>query len=94
PAEAPAFALLRRQMEAEWLPAMQELLDIPTGSLPALWDADFLYGAKTPSGSDTYVLCEINVSSVAPYPDSAAAKVAAIAAAAARAAAGRRRSPS
>jgi hypothetical protein len=91
PADAPAFALLRRQMEAEWLPAMQELLDIPTASLPALWDADFLYGPKTASGSDTYVLCEINVSSVAPYPDSAASKVAAITAAAARAAAGRRR---
>jgi len=27
-------------------------------------------------GRDTYVLCEINVSSVAPYPDSAAPKVA------------------
>jgi uncharacterized protein DUF6815 len=93
PADAPAFALLRRQIEAEWLPAMQKLLDIPTALLPALWDADFLYGAKTSSGTDTYVLCEINVSSVAPYPDSAAPKVAAIAAAAARAAAGRRQAP-
>jgi hypothetical protein len=93
PAEAPAFGLLRRQMETEWLPAMQELLDIPTTSLPALWDADFLYGPKTPSGADTYVLCEINVSSVAPYPDSAAPKVASIAAAAARAAAGRLQAP-
>lgn len=57
-------------MEKEWVPAMQTLLDIPTASLPALWDADFLYGPKTEDGSDIYVLCEINASSVAPYPDS------------------------
>jgi len=44
--------------------------------LPALWDADFLYGPKAADGCDSYVLCEINVSSVAPYPDSAAPKVA------------------
>jgi uncharacterized protein DUF6815 len=76
--EAPAFQNLRRKMEDEWVPAMQTLLDIPTASLPALWDADFLYGPKTADGADTYVLCEINVSSVAPYPDSAAPKVAAV----------------
>ena len=39
------------------------------GSLPVLWDADFLYGPRTASGDDTYVLCEINVSSVIPFPD-------------------------
>ena len=64
------------QMESEWVPGMQAMLDIPTASLPALWDADFLYGPRTAEGADTYVLCEINVSSVAPYPDSAAPKVA------------------
>jgi hypothetical protein len=77
-------------MESEWVPAMQKLLDIPTGSLPALWDADFLYGPKAPDGGDTYVLCEINVSSVAPYPDSAAPKVAEAVLAGVRAAIGRR----
>jgi hypothetical protein len=41
-----------------------------------LWDADFLYGPKTADGADSYVLCEINVSAVAPFPDSAAPKVA------------------
>jgi Domain of unknown function (DUF6815) len=76
PADAPRFRQLREKMELEWVPAMQRLLDISTASLPALWDADFLYGPKTPDGADTYVLCEINVSSVAPYPDSAAPKVA------------------
>jgi uncharacterized protein DUF6815 len=62
------------------------LLDIPTASLPALWDADFLYGRKAQDGRATYVLCEINVSSVAPYPDSAAPKVAEAVVAAVRAA--------
>ncbi len=42
-----------------------------TGSLPVLWDADFLYGPKDASGEDTYVLCEINASSVSPFPDEA-----------------------
>lgn len=76
PPEAAAFQDLRRAMEREWVPQMQTLLDISTESLPALWDADFLFGPKTLDGRDTYVLCEINVSSVAPYPDTAARKVA------------------
>lgn len=83
--EAPAFQVLRNKMEREWVPAMQRLLGIDTAQLPALWDADFLYGPKTAEGADTYVLCEINVSAVAPYPDSAAAKVARVAANAIRA---------
>jgi hypothetical protein len=91
PADAPPFRNLRKQMETEWVPAMQVLLDIPTESLPALWDADFLYGPKAADGCDSYVLCEINVSSVAPYPDSAASKVAEATLAGVRAAiAGRR----
>jgi len=76
-ADAQPFQRLREKMEREWVPSMQTLLDIPTVSLPALWDADFLYGPQTEDGNDTYVLCEINASSVAPYPDSAAPKVAA-----------------
>jgi hypothetical protein len=76
PPDAPAFRALRDKMESEWVPGLQAMLDIPTPSLPALWDADFLYGPRMSDGADTYVLCEINVSSVAPYPDSAAPKVA------------------
>jgi hypothetical protein len=90
PADAPPFRELRDKMESEWVPGMQALLDIPTASLPALWDADFLYGPRTSEGADTYVLCEINVSSVAPYPDSAAPKVAGAVLAAIGAAARRR----
>jgi hypothetical protein len=90
-ADALPFRQLRDKMENEWLPGMQALLDIPTALLPALWDADFLYGPKTEDGGDTYVLCEINVSSVAPYPDSAAPKVAAAALTSVRTATTRRR---
>lgn len=76
PAETALFQGLRRKVEDDWVPKMQARLDIATGSLPAIWDADFLYGLKTADGADTYVLCEINVSSVAPYPDSAPPRVA------------------
>jgi len=30
-----------------------------------------MYGPKNASGEDTYVLCEINISSVFPFPDEA-----------------------
>jgi hypothetical protein len=74
PASSPRVTLWRRLkalLERDWLPAAQRLLDIPTERLPVLWDCDFLLGPKDSGGADTYVLCEINVSSVAPYPDSA-----------------------
>lgn len=71
PPAQPEFQAIKQQLEQNWLPAAQQLLAIPTERLPILWDCDFLLGPKTEDGSDTYVLCEINVSSVAPYPDSA-----------------------
>lgn len=74
--EAEVFQDLRRLLEDEWVPRMQTRVGVGDDELPALWDADFLYGPKTPDGRDTYVLCEINISAVAPYPDSAAAPVA------------------
>ena len=63
-------------MEAEWTPQMMQLLDIDAASLPIIWDADFLYGPRTASGEDTYVLCEINVSSVFPFPEQAPSEIA------------------
>jgi hypothetical protein len=72
PATLPQFQSLKRQLESDWVPEMQRVLDIDTAKLPVLWDADFLLGPKAPSGEDTYVLCEINASSVSPFPDSAA----------------------
>ena len=64
----PGFARLRKLVEQDWVPGMQAILGLETGSLPVLWDADFLFGAKTPEGHDSYLLCEINASSVTPFP--------------------------
>lgn len=75
-ASAAEFQYLRMVMERDWVPAMQSILDIETDALPVLWDADFLYGPKSAAGKDSYVLCEINVSCVSPFPDSAAAPLA------------------
>jgi hypothetical protein len=75
-ASEPAFQALRQKVEFEWTPAMMRLLDIDRASLPVIWDADFLYGPKTASGEDTYVLCEINVSAVFPFPNQAVTKIA------------------
>jgi hypothetical protein len=75
-AAAPPFQALRARMEAEWTPQMMATLGIDAGSLPIVWDADFLYGPRTASGEDTYVLCEINVSSVFAIPDQAPAAIA------------------
>jgi hypothetical protein len=77
----PEFQTLKARVESEWVPAMQRLLDIDPRSLPVLWDADFLYGPRTEAGHDTYVLCEINVCSVYPFPEQAVEKIAAAAAA-------------
>jgi len=38
--------------------------------LPLLWDCDFLLGEDDPDGNPGHVLCEVNVSSVSPFPPS------------------------
>jgi hypothetical protein len=76
PLSMPEFQPLKRLLEQEWVPAIQGRFNIDTNQLPVLWDCDFLLGPKRESGADTYVLCEINVSSVSPFPDSAVTLVA------------------
>ena len=76
PTDAEPFQELRRLVEDEWVPQMQKRIGVADSELPALWDTDFLYGPKTADGRDTYVLCEINISAVSPYPDDAASAVA------------------
>jgi hypothetical protein len=72
----PRFQRLRRLMEDEWTPQLTSLLDVARLDLPAIWDADFMLGPVLPDGTDSYVLGEINVSSVHPYPDEAPAEIA------------------
>jgi len=74
--DAEPFQRLRAKMETEWTPQMMQVLGIDPASLPVIWDADFLYGPRNAAGEDTYVLCEINVSSVFAIPDEAPAAIA------------------
>jgi len=67
------FQRLRRLMEDEWTPQLCSLLDIPRVDLPMIWDADFMLG---PARTESYVLGEINVSSVFPIPDEAPVEIA------------------
>lgn len=64
----PEFQALKRRLEGGWIEEMSRLLEMEPADLPILWDADFFYGPKNKSGDDTYVLCEINASSVDIFP--------------------------
>jgi len=70
------FQRLRWMMEDEWTPQLTFLLGITQLDLPMIWDADFMLGPPGPDGMDTYVLGEINVSSVFPIPAEAPAEIA------------------
>src|SRR6202007_1824067 len=72
----PRFRRLRWLMENEWTPQLPSLLNIPRCDLPMIWDADFMLGPPGPDGADSYVLGEINVSSVFPIPDEAPVEIA------------------
>ena len=74
--DAAPFQALRMKMESEWTPQMMQVLGIGAKELPIIWDADFLYGPRTATGEDTYVLCEINVSSCFAIPEEAPAAIA------------------
>lgn len=65
------FQHLRRRLEEEWIALLTERLAIARDRLPILWDADFILGEVEDPTRECHVLCEINVSSVAPYPESA-----------------------
>ncbi len=71
------FQRLKDKLEREWLGELCGIVGVEKAQLPILWDADFLYGEKDADGADTYVLCEINVSSVYPFPDDALGPLAA-----------------
>ncbi len=77
--DKPEFQALKSRLETGWIEEMQRLCGVDSDSLPALWDADFLLGPKSASGEDTYVLCEINISAVSPFPEEAAAPLARVA---------------
>jgi len=69
PADLPQFQALRQHLESGWIDLLRERVGLKRDQLPMLWDCDFLFGEQPGS----YVLCEINVSSVSPFPPSAVA---------------------
>lgn len=73
----PRFQELKAALERDWIPQMARVLDLSLDALPVIWDADFLLGPKNAAGQDSYVLCEINASSVFPIPDEAPDAIAA-----------------
>ena len=64
-AELPARQGLRRQLESGWITLLRERVGVPLARLPLLWDCDFMLGDDA-----RFVLCEVNVSSVSPFPQS------------------------
>ena len=75
-ADAAPYQRLRACAESDWVPAMKTILGLQAESLPVIWDADFLYGPKDAAGDDTYVLCEVNISCVWPFPPQATMDIA------------------
>lgn len=63
------FQGLKSKLEGGWIAEMCGICGVAEAGLPVIWDADFLLGPALADGSDTYVLCEINVSGVFPIPD-------------------------
>lgn len=64
--DEPHFQGLRERLEGGWIEMLREAVGLAPQQLPLLWDCDFLPG----NGGQPAVLCEINVSSVSPYPQS------------------------
>jgi hypothetical protein len=66
------FSDLKQIMEARWVQRLQEITELESKMLPVIWDADFFINEiNTETTGKKYSLCEINVSSVSPFPESA-----------------------
>lgn len=66
----PECQALRQQLESSWIALLAERVGLPREHLPLLWDCDFFLGHPAADGAQRFVLCEINVSSVSPFPPS------------------------
>lgn len=71
--ELPDFQALRQHLESNWVALLCERVGLLRDRLPLLWDCDFMLGEPASDGAERFVLCEINVSSVSPFPPSAIA---------------------
>ena len=65
------FQDLKNIMESSWVSQLQQITGIADARLPVIWDADFFINKiNNENTSEKYSLCEINVSSVSPFPES------------------------
>ena len=69
PPDAPTFQRLKKLAESGWIDEICGCLGLNRDELPLLWDMDLFLGPKDSGREDSYVLCEINVSCVSPYPE-------------------------
>ena len=74
--DAAGYDELRDGLESAWLPEFQSIVQLDASRLPAIWDADFLYGEDGPDAERRFVLCEINANAVWPFPEWACATIA------------------
>lgn len=69
-ADLSAFQSLRQRLDGGWVRLLCEQVGLAEDRIPLLWDCDFMLGEPTAGERERYVLCEINVSSVSPFPPS------------------------
>ncbi len=69
-ADVPEFQPLKHLLESEWITLLRQRVGLTREQLPLLWDCDFMFGEPAADGAPRFVLCEINVSSVSPFPPS------------------------
>lgn len=62
---------LKQRLESRWVGLLCQRLGLTRDRLPLLWDCDFLFGEPRRDDPQPWVLCEVNVSSVSPFPPSA-----------------------
>ena len=70
-AELPQCQGLRQMLETQWIEMLRTRLGLARERLPFLWDCDFMLGEPGAGEKERFVLCEINVSSVSPFPPAA-----------------------
>lgn len=65
--------MLKQRLESGWIELLRERVSLAREQLPLLWDCDFMLGDSALGQAQAYVLCEVNVSSVSPFPQSSIA---------------------
>ena len=71
--DMPEYQPLKQLLESQWIELLRERVGVTRDQLPLLWDCDFMLGGATTEAlgeTDRFVLCEVNASSVSPFPPS------------------------